>query len=336
MHYAASCRAWARLPGLSMGDRDVPVRPHHPDPGPLRCLAHAILAWSLAVMGTLPCRASRLRLTIGQAITPDRSISPRRSARSSRACFKCHGPEKQRGGLRLDSRTSVLKGGDSGEPAIVPGDPDASALLERVASDDSNVRMPPKGEPLAAGELALLKRWVAEGATWPETDASARAGRAAMTVTAADREHWSFRPLHRSNLPRVLPTAWARTPVDRFLLAALAAKGLTPAPEADRRTLIRRVTFDLAGLPPTPEEVEAFVPRTVRTRMSGWSIACSRRRDMASAGGGTGSTSPATPTATATKRPRPQDGLSLSRLRHPRPQRGHAVRPVRALADRRR
>ena len=238
----------------------MPVRPHNPDPVPPRCLALAILAWSLAVTGTftVPCVAVARDGRPGDN-APQVDFATQVRPIFARVCFKCHGPEKQRGGLQLDSRNSVLKGGDSGEPAIVPGDPDASALLERVASDDSNLRMPPKGEPLAAGELALLKRWVAEGATWPETDASARGGRAAMTITAADREHWSFRPLQPVNLPESSPHPWARTPVDQFVIVALLSKGLAPAPASDRRTLIRRVTFDLAGLPPTPEEIAAFV-----------------------------------------------------------------------------
>lgn len=238
----------------------MPVRPHQPDPGPLRCLALAILAWSLAVMGAfaVPCVAVARDDRPGDNTRPvdfPAQVGPL----FRRACFKCHGPEKQRGGLRLGSRSSVLKGGDSGESAIVPGEPDASALLERVASDDSNVRMPPKAEPLAADELALLKRWVAEGATWPETDASTSARRAAMTITGADREHWSFRPLKPVHLPESSSDPWARMPVDRFVIVALVSKGLTPAAAADRRTLIRRVTFDLAGLPPTPEEIAAFV-----------------------------------------------------------------------------
>lgn len=177
----------------------------------------------------------------------------------ARACLKCHGPEKQRGGLRLDSRGSVLAGGDSGEPAVRPGEAGSGALLERVASDDESLRMPPKGERLPEGEIALLRAWIAEGATWPEGAAApaAKVGKAEMRVTESDRDHWAFRPL-RPAKPPANGQESARSPVDRFILAALREKGLGHAPEADRRVLIRRATFDLTGLPPTPEEVEAF------------------------------------------------------------------------------
>ena len=218
-----------------------------------------------------------------------------------RACLECHGPEKQRGGLRLDSRTSVYKGGESGEPAIVPRDPDASPLLERVASDDPTFRMPPKGERLAAGELTLLKRWVAEGATWPETDARSRTACAAMTVTAAEKEHWSFRPLRPVRPPGNSATARASSRIDRFLLVAQGAKGLAPARAAHRRTLIRRVNFDLTGLPPTPEEIATFLHDegpAAYERLVDRLLASPRYGER---WGATGLTSRGTPTATATK-----------------------------------
>jgi hypothetical protein len=179
----------------------------------------------------------------------------------ARSCQMCHGPQKLRGGLRLDERASVLAGGDSGEPAIAPGDVKASRLLERVSTDDASRRMPPKGERLSSGEIAVLKRWIAQGARWSESKAGDPVARVRkeMTVTDADREHWAFRPLKSVSPPTPRQAGLARTPLDRFLLAKLDAKSLTPAPEADRQTLIRRLSFDLIGLPPAPEQIQAFV-----------------------------------------------------------------------------
>jgi cytochrome c553 len=162
-------------------------------------------------------------------------------------CMRCHGPQKQKGGLRLDSGPALLRGGNAG-PAVKPGDPDGSLLI-RVVRQTGDLKMPPKGKlpPAAVEDLAA---WVKMGAPWPSTGE----GRGEGTAT-----HWAFRPVTDPALPAVKDAAWAATPLDRFVLAKLEAKGLTPSPPADKRTLIRRVTFDLTGLPPTPEEVEAFV-----------------------------------------------------------------------------
>src|SRR6185503_11353247 len=156
-------------------------------------------------------------------------------------CFKCHSAEapKPKGGLRLDSRDAALKGGDTG-PSLVPGKPEESLLLKAVRGEDPDFQMPPK-EKMPAGEIDLLKQWIASGAAW-----SAKAARA----------RWSFQPVKE---PAVPPADGAcRNEIDRFIHARLKAEGLVPAPEADRRTLLRRLAFDLHGLPPTPEEVEAF------------------------------------------------------------------------------
>ena len=178
-----------------------------------------------------------------------------------RNCLKCHGPEKQRGGLRLDVRESVLAGGDSGEPAVVPGKVESSGLLDRVSSDKADRRMPPKGERLSVDELSLLRRWVASGASWPTEAKSGatNAGRSEMVVTEADRDHWSFRQLRPVSPPGTTSAGAVSNPIDAFLNHARKEKNLTPAPEADRQTLIRRVTFDLIGLPPDFDDVTAFV-----------------------------------------------------------------------------
>ncbi len=175
-----------------------------------------------------------------------------------RHCQQCHGPDKQKGGLRLDSRAALLQGGDSG-PAVVPGQPEKSRLVHAVRYGDTP-RMPPKAK-LADEEIAVLAAWVKIGAPWPEARAVARTVTPASTfkITEKDRAFWAFRPVQQPAVPPVRDAAWARTPVDHFLLAEMEKKGLRPAEAADRRTLLRRVTFDLTGLPPTPEEIEAFL-----------------------------------------------------------------------------
>ena len=168
-------------------------------------------------------------------------------------CSECHGAKKQWGSLRLDSRESILKGGDSGA-VIVPGKPEESLLIQAVSQTDDNLRMPPQPKArLTARQVADLTRWVKEGAVFP-ADAAKTAN-----VRTRDPNHWSFRPPVSVDLPSVKNAAWTQSPIDRFVLARLEAAGLAPAAPADRRTLLRRVTFDLTGLPPTPEEIEAFL-----------------------------------------------------------------------------
>jgi len=168
-------------------------------------------------------------------------------------CLKCHGPEKQWAGLRLDSRDALLKGGDSG-PALTPGDADASELLKRLTEADDSLRMPPEddGDRLTPRQVEAIAEWIRRGAAWPASgDDNAK--------KADPFQHWAFQPVRRPELPEVSRPEWCETPVDRFILAGLDAAGLAPSTEADRRTLIRRATYDLTGLPPTPEEVDAFV-----------------------------------------------------------------------------
>jgi mono/diheme cytochrome c family protein len=169
-------------------------------------------------------------------------------------CYSCHGPKLQRGGLRLDSRQALLRGGDSG-PAIVPGKPEASLLL-RAVRRQGDVKMPPKEKNrLEDAAVAALAEWVRQGAPWP---ADAKLARTSSAAEARPR-HWAFQPVRRPPVPNPRNDKQAENPVDAFLLDKLGAKGLSLSPEAGRRTLIRRLTFDLLGLPPAPEEVEAFV-----------------------------------------------------------------------------
>ena len=162
-----------------------------------------------------------------------------------RRCQICHQREKGQAELSLASHKGLLDGGKSG-PAVVPGDSDESLLVKQISGEKP--AMPQAGEPLAPDELELIRRWITEGAK-DDTPAG--------EVSKAEK-WWSFRPLERSRIPAV-ESSWIRTPVDRFVFAKLQEKGLTPSPEADRRTLIRRLAYDLHGLPPTPEEVDAFV-----------------------------------------------------------------------------
>jgi cytochrome c553 len=162
----------------------------------------------------------------------------------STRCFGCHGTAKQ-GGLRLDSRAAMLAGGASGA-AISPGKPEESALIRAVTRTDPKVRMPLGAPALREHEIADLTSWIQAGAPWPE-EAKAGGG------------FWSFQPLRRPPLPDVQDTKLARNAIDRFVLSAIERQGIRIANPADKRTLIRRATFDLTGLPPTPEEVRTFV-----------------------------------------------------------------------------
>ena len=168
-------------------------------------------------------------------------------------CVACHDSRKQTAGYRLDVRARAMAGGESGEPAIVPHASDRSGLLARVTSDDEFSVMPPEGPRLNAGEIATLRAWIDAGAAWPD----ALAG---DDPRAAD--HWAFRPPTRPQVPTVGNLAWLRNPVDAFVMAKLDAVGLQPAPLADRVTLLRRLHFDLTGLPPTPAEADAFLEDT--------------------------------------------------------------------------
>ncbi len=158
-------------------------------------------------------------------------------------CFKCHGPDtsNRKAGLRLDIKEGAFGESESGEIPVVPGKPGQSELLRRITSDDESEQMPPRSvdQALSPAEIAILRRWIEQGADW--------------------QPHWSFLPPVARPVPAVKDDSWPRGPIDRFVLARLESEGLKPSPEADRERLIRRVTFDLTGLPPTLAEVDAFL-----------------------------------------------------------------------------
>jgi mono/diheme cytochrome c family protein len=167
-------------------------------------------------------------------------------------CTTCHGPAKQRAGLRLDSVAAIRLGGNTGA-IVVPGKSGESLLIHAVTGTDDAPVMPPKGARLSADQVAVLKAWIDQGANGP----------ADATVTGpAKSSHWSFQPVRLPEPPAVRDTGWCRNPIDRFILARLEREGLRPSPEADRATLVRRLSLDLLGLPPTPAEVDAFVADT--------------------------------------------------------------------------
>jgi len=217
----------------------------------------------------MPTRASRqtgiriaavwvgwLALLSAQAAEPATDASPfvREIAPILQArCLECHGAQSQESDFRLDRGPSALQGGANGK-AILPGKSGASPLIERVLSSDPDRRMPPEGERLSAEQIAALRVWIDQGANWP-----------AGYEIGADRpaaDHWSLRPLERPAIPAVPSSPDLVNPIDRFVRARLRDHGLEPSPEADRLTLLRRVTVDLTGLQPTPAELAAFVADT--------------------------------------------------------------------------
>ncbi|HEY4308964.1 MAG TPA: PSD1 and planctomycete cytochrome C domain-containing protein [Pirellulales bacterium] len=157
-------------------------------------------------------------------------------------CYRCHGPDQAKGGLRLNSRDGAFAELESGGHAIVANQPSESLLLERITATEEGVRMPPEGKPLTADQVRALNDWIASGAKW--------------------ENHWAFEPVMRPTLPQVDNEAWNHNPIDRFVFSKLAAHGLAPAPPAEKASLLRRLYFDLTGLPPSPEEIDAFLADT--------------------------------------------------------------------------
>jgi hypothetical protein len=169
----------------------------------------------------------------------------------ARHCHECHGAQKQRSGLRLDSAAAIRQGGNSG-PGIISGNSTASKIIKAVTGADNTKRMPPKEPRLTAQQIELLKAWIDQGAKSPAKELT--------EIAAAEKaKHWAFRPPLRHLSPDVKNTSWVRNPIDSFVLARLEKERIAPSPEADRVTLIRRLSFDLLGLPPSIQEVDAFL-----------------------------------------------------------------------------
>lgn len=207
-------------------------------------------------MPTLRTSLALLLLPLAaRAITPQEAEFFEKKVRPVLAeqCYKCHGPEKQKGDLRLDSRAAVLKGADVG-PVAVLGKPEESSLIKSIRHEGDS-KMPGKGEKLPADQIAALEEWVKMGMPWPESDKPATPGASADATKA----HWSWQPVKNPAVPAVKDEGkWAHGEIDRFILAQLEAKKIAPSPIASKRTLIRRATYDLTGLPPSAGEIEAF------------------------------------------------------------------------------
>lgn len=210
---------------------------------------------ALLVLGGWTCTARAADATAEGVEFFEKKIRPVLVAN----CYKCHGTDsKQRGGLVLDNRAGLLQGGDSG-PALVPGQPDKSRMILALRYQDERLRMPPKGK-LAEEQIADISAWIKMGAPWPVGAAPTTQAAVKGTFDLQERrKHWAWQSLKAMAPPSVKQPAWVKSPIDAFILAGLEAKGLAPAAPADRRTLIRRATYDLIGLPPTPAEIDAFL-----------------------------------------------------------------------------
>jgi hypothetical protein len=212
-----------------------------------------------AAAAVLALLAGRLRADIAAAASPadaqffETRIRPVLADR----CYKCHSREadKIRGGLMLDTREGMLHGGDTG-PAIVPGKPEDSLLLDAIGYKDQDLQMPPKGDRLTDGQVADFAEWIRRGAFDPR---SLVAKGSSPAYGGVGREHWSFLPVRPQPVPQVSDPGWCRNPIDNFILSRLEAAGMKPNPQADRYTLIRRATLDMTGLPPTEAEVQRFL-----------------------------------------------------------------------------
>jgi hypothetical protein len=172
-----------------------------------------------------------------------------------RYCISCHGPEQAKSGLRLDSREAALKGGKSGKPVIIPNQSAKSELTHRILTQDTDELMPPKGGRLTTAQVGVLRKWIDQGAIWPET---------------GDAKHWAFVPPVRPAAPEVKGRGWVRNPIDQFILAKLEGRGWEPARKAEPGVLLRRVSLDLAGLPPSLAEQERFAKDTRSDALARW------------------------------------------------------------------
>ena len=174
-------------------------------------------------------------------------------------CYECHShkAKKLKGDLYLDSRKGVLQGGDIG-PSVKPGNPADSLLIEAIHYRDPDLQMPPKSK-LSESEIEILESWVAMGAPWPDEPEPSGGNRKVFDLAGRKASHWSWEPVAEPALPQVKDAQWGKLSIDRFILARLEKNGLTPAESTDHRSLIRRATYDLRGMPPTPEEVNGFL-----------------------------------------------------------------------------
>ena len=227
----------------------------------------AVATPAMSMMSMIPLVSVALSIgPLGSEVSAQHEDMVRRSAFFEseawpiieRECLPCHSADgRPKGGLRLDHRPGMIQGGDRG-PAFDEAHPESSLLLRMISWEDEDYRMPPKGR-LSDDDIAILNEWVLEGATWADGIGADPADADAETDIPVGGGWWAWQPLVRPQVPAVDGGSWVRNPVDAFVLAGLEASDLSPAPEADRHTLVRRVALDLTGLPPTPAEIAAFI-----------------------------------------------------------------------------
>ncbi len=205
----------------------------------------ALVATTFVVIASLSLAADKLPPPADRKIDFVKDVRPL----LEKHCWKCHGAEKQESGLRLDSHAALLKGGDIGQ-VIAAKDSERSKLILLVSGTDPQTVMPPDGPQLKPKEVGILRAWIDQGCVWPDDDSPKKEIR---------NTHWAYQPIRRVVPPVMKQGDWVRNPIDQFVLAELKKRGIAPSPEADRSTLIRRLNLDLLGLPPTIEEVDAFV-----------------------------------------------------------------------------
>src|SRR5215475_12197156 len=221
---------------------------------PVCILFLAVIVYGMAstIPGASAQKVSAARAGMQRRIDFKRQIEPI----FARNCYQCHGAKKAMGRLRLDGKESALKGGLSGA-AIIPGDGKQSLLVKRILGEGNEARMPMGGAPLKPAEIALIRRWINEGAGWTEDGQSAI--RNPQSAIKQQGQHWAYVKPVRPALPLVKDQSWVRNPIDAFILARLEKEGLRPSPEADKATLLRRVYLDVIGLPPSVKEVDEFL-----------------------------------------------------------------------------
>ena len=217
--------------------------------GSPRVLLHAAALALAASIGAQALPAAPQAPSAAASVDFVRDIQPILQA----SCLKCHGPTRSRGGLQLHERALALKGGDSGA-VILPGRGADSLLVRRVIGVPGEDLMPREADPLPAAQIALLRAWIDQGARWPDAVATVAAS---APAAASERRHWAYVKPVAPAVPNVGASRWARTDLDRFVLARLQQEGLSPAAEAPFETLVRRVSLDLVGLPPSLAELDA-------------------------------------------------------------------------------
>jgi mono/diheme cytochrome c family protein len=235
---------------------DVQMPPKEPMPAEEVAILEKWVAGGLAWPGAAAPMNAEMSAMAKDAERLEKTIRPLLAEH----CYECHDSNESASGLDLSSRTGLLAGGKRG-PAAVPGKPEESLFISALKHSDAKLKMPNKKDKLSDKDIATLEQWIADGIPWPENAGITivATGGPEFTITEKQRSHWSLQPIADPALPTVKNRAWVKDPIDTFVAAGQEASGVKPAPPADKATLIRRATYDLTGLPPTPEEITAFL-----------------------------------------------------------------------------